>query len=138
MKKVYPAIFTVLEDACLVEIPDMQVLTEAKDLEDAFSMARDAIGVKGIAMEDDGEELPRASKLTDINPAEGAFAEEGGETYVLLVDVDFDIYRKKHDQKMVRRNVTLPMWLNYEADLAGVNVSGILQEALIKKLDLRR
>lgn len=138
MKKVYPAIFTVLEDACLVEIPDMQVLTEAKDLEDAFSMARDAIGVKGIAMEDDGEELPRASKLTDINPAEGTFAEEGGETYVLLVDVDFDIYRKKHDQKMVRRNVTLPMWLNYEADLAGVNVSGILQEALIKKLDLRR
>ena len=35
---------------------------------------------------------------------------------------------------MVRRNVALPSWLNYEADQAGVNVSRILQEALMSVL----
>lgn len=40
--------------------------------------------------------------------------------------------------KTVRRNVALPSWLNYEADKAGVNVSRILQDALIKALKLKR
>ena len=51
-----------------------------------------------------------------------------------LVDVDFDIYRKRLDQKMVRRNVTLPSWLNAAADKANLNVSRVLQEALKSKL----
>ena len=54
------------------------------------------------------------------------------------VDVDFLEYRRKVDTKTVRRNVALPSWLNYEADQAGVNVSRILQEALISTLKLER
>ena len=46
------------------------------------------------------------------------------------VDVDFSEYR--------RRNVAFPSWLNYEAEHAGVNVSRILQEALINTLGLER
>ena len=51
-----------------------------------------------------------------------------------FVDIDSAIYRKKIDTKTVRRNVALPSWLNYEADQAGVNVSRILQEALMNVL----
>ena len=54
------------------------------------------------------------------------------------VDVDFTEYRKKIDTKTVRRNVALPSWLNYEAERAGVNVSRILQEALMSTLHLER
>lgn len=40
--------------------------------------------------------------------------------------------------KTVRRNVALPSWLNYAADQAGVNVSRILQEALMSVLKIER
>lgn len=66
---------------------------------------------------------------------EGEFKKEG-ESIVTLVDIDFEMYRKKHDNKMVNRNVTLPNWLNVKADPANINVSKVLQEALIEKLEL--
>ena len=45
MKAVYPVIFTEDEKGeYLVEVPDMGILTEGKDLSDAMFMARDAIG----------------------------------------------------------------------------------------------
>ena len=54
------------------------------------------------------------------------------------MDVDLAEYRRKVDNKTVRRNVTLPNWLNQEAEAANLNVSRVLQEALMKKLDVRR
>jgi post-segregation antitoxin (ccd killing protein) len=50
------------------------------------------------------------------------------------VDIDFSEYRKKIDNKTIRRNVALPSWLNYEAEHSGINVSRTLQEALITTL----
>ena len=55
-----------------------------------------------------------------------------------LVDIDFMIYRRKLDNKSVRRNVTIPNWLNQEAEEAHLNVSRVLQEALMAKLDVTR
>ena len=49
-------------------------------------------------------------------------------------DVDLVAYRRKMDSKMVRRNVTLPNWLNLEAEKAQINVSKVLQEALMTRL----
>ena len=53
------------------------------------------------------------------------------------VDVDFSEYRRKIDTKTVRRNVALPSWLNYEAEHAGINVSRVLQEALMNVLNVK-
>ena len=134
LKKVYPAIFTEQKNGSfLIEVPDMGILTEGKTIEDAMFMARDAIGIKGITMQDKNEEIPAASKLENIDIAAGTFAHDG-KGIIALVDIDFDEYRRKHDNKMVRRNVTLPNWLNCAADEAGVNVSQILREALAEKL----
>lgn len=36
----------------------MGIFTEGTDLEDAIEMARDAIGLNGIVMQDDGEDIP--------------------------------------------------------------------------------
>ena len=47
-------------------------------------------------------------------------------------------YRRKIDTKTVRRNVALPSWLNYEAEHAGINVSRVLQEALMNVLNVNR
>ena len=63
------------------------------------------------------------------------FADDG-KGIVTLVDVDFLVYRRKNDKRMVRRNLTLPNWLNQEAEKANLNVSKVLQEALMAKLDV--
>ena len=140
MKNVYPVIFTPLndkKDTVLAEVPDLKILTEGYGMSDAIYMVRDAIGLKGISYEDDGMDIPAASSLSDINVSEGTFAEDG-EGYVSLVDIDFVEYRRRVDNKTVRRNVTLPNWLNQEAEKAHLNVSKVLQEALMVKLNVSR
>ena len=133
MKKVYPVIMTQVEGSVLVEVPDLEILTEGKDLNDAMEMARDAIGVTGITMQDEKMGIPDPRPIESIDVSKGAFAEHG-KGIVTLVDIDFDKYRRMIDEKMVRRNVTIPNWLNERAEEAHINVSGVLQEALKAKL----
>lgn len=137
MKNVYPVIFTQTEDVILIEVPDLEILTQGQDLIDAVEMARDAIGLKGISFEDSQMTIPQPSKIEEVNVEKGTFATEGV-SYVSLVDIDFTAYRRKLDNKTVRRNVTLPNWLNQEAEKAGINVSKVLQEALMTKLEVTR
>ena len=133
MKNVYPVFFTKTNENILVEVPDFSILTEGNDMNDAMEMARDAIELECVSMEDNNEKIPSQSDLKDLDITKGTFANDG-ETIVSFVDIDSAIYRKKIDTKTVRRNVALPSWLNYEADQAGVNVSRILQEALMNVL----
>ena len=92
-------------------------------------MARDAIGIMGIDMEDDKEQLPVPSAVANVR-------RENESDIVTLVDVDFTDYRRKNDTRAVRRNVSLPCWLDAEADRAGINVSAVLQAALKNELRL--
>lgn len=140
MKKAYPTFIAKDGDIFLVYVPDMEIYTEGKDFADAMEMARDAIGIAGISMEDNSEDLPEPSTQdVAINKAkkdtEILDFSKGIQTYV---DVDFSAYRKKVDTKTVRRNVALPSWLNYEAERAGINVSRVLQEALMQTLNVNR
>lgn len=140
MKRVYPVIFTPVnddKDTVLIEVPDLGILTEGYGMADAVNMARDAIGLKGIYFEDENREIPEPSRMQDINILDGTFAEDG-EGCVSLVDIDFTEYRRRVDNKTVRRNVTLPNWLNQEADKANINVSRVLQEALMTKLGVSK
>ena len=140
MKQVYPVIFTQLndeKDTVLIEVPDLEILTEGFGMADAVEMARDAIGLKGICYEDEGKEIPTPRTMAEVNSSKGTFA-GAGESFVSLVDIDFQEYRRRADNKTVRRNVTLPNWLNQEAEQAHVNVSRVLQEALMMKLGVSR
>lgn len=137
VKSVYPVFLTQANTIVLVEVPDLEILTEGKDIPDAIEMARDAIELKCVSLEDEGINIPKPSDISTLNVNAGTFAEEG-KTIVSLVDVNPAEYRKKIDTRTVRRNVALPSWLNYEAEQAGVNVSRILQEALMSTLNLER
>lgn len=137
MKNVYPVFFTKTDTIILVEVPDLEILTEGKDMSDAIEMARDAIELKCVSMEDDGTEIPLPSEISSLDTNNGTFAEDGI-TVVSLVDIDSGEYRRKIDTKTVRKNVTIPSWLNYEAEHAGINVSRVLQEALMNVLNVER
>lgn len=143
MKKVYPVIFTETENNILIEVPDLNILTEANEegkekasFADAIMMARDAIGLSCISAEDEGEPIAEASLLSEIDINKGAFAEVGTGV-VSFVDVNLTEYRRRVDNKTVRRNVTLPNWLNKEAEAANLNVSKVLQDALVQKLEIK-
>ena len=141
MKNAYPTFIAKINNDYLVFVPDMKIYTEGTSIADAIEMARDAIGLKGIDLEDENIELPKPS---DADKAIELAKEDADEDFdystglLTYVDVDFSEYRKKHDNKMVRRNVTLPCWLNYAADKAQLNVSKVLQEALQEKLAVKR
>jgi len=129
MKKVYPIVMTKGEKYIVVFVPDFNINTQGTDYADAMEMARDAIGLMGIDMEDEKEPIPEPSNLDDIK-------KEHEDDMITLVDVDFSEYRRKMDMRTVRRNVTLPSWLNYEAEKSGINVSAVLQEGLKRALNV--
>ncbi|MEA5057235.1 MAG: type II toxin-antitoxin system HicB family antitoxin [Anaerotignum propionicum] len=137
MKKVYPVIFTHDADVFLVEVPDLEILTEGSDLVNAIYMARDAIGLKGIAIEDEGDEVPEPSEVENIDVKKSVFYKDKN-SFISLVDIDFSEYRRRHDNKMVRRNVTLPNWMNVAAEKENINVSKVLQEALSERLQIAK
>ncbi|MBD5453687.1 MAG: HicB family protein [Lachnospiraceae bacterium] len=144
MKQVYSTFIVNTNDGSdhpfLVCVPDMEIFTEGDTFADAIEMARDAIGVAGISMEDNKEELPIPSdQLAAIEKVkQNTEIIDFSEGILTYVDVDFLEYRKKVDTKTVRRNVALPSWLNYEAEHAGINVSRVLQEALMNVLNVKR
>lgn len=136
MRQAYPVIFTQIDDkknTVLIEVPDLELMTEGFGTADAMLMARDAIGVNIITRQDRDEDIPDPSDISQINVEKGIFAGEG-KSYISLVDLDIDEYRRREDNRTVRRNVTLPNWLNQKAEKAHINVSGVLQEALKQKL----
>ena len=140
MRSVYPVIFTQTYDekeTVLIEVPDLEILTEGYGMVDAIAMARDAIGLKGISLEDDNRTIPAPRNVKDIDIANATFRDDG-EQCIALVDIDFKEYRRAVDNKSVRRNVTLPNWLNKEAEQAHINVSNVLKEALMEVLGVKQ
>ena len=128
MKTAYPAIFRKLKDGYTVHVPDFPLDTQGDTLAEAMEMARDAMGIMGIDMEDDKKPLPTPSNIASLSCGPGEFTS--------LVDIDFSAYRRAHERRTVRRNVTLPSWLDDEAKKAGINVSAVLQTALKEELQI--
>lgn len=130
MKQVYPVIFTTLDSGYMAYVPDFEINTQGDDLAQAIEMARDAIGLMGIDMEDEQSVLPSPSPISSLKSAPNEI--------ITLVDVDFTEYRRKNDMRAVKKNCTIPSWLNFAAERAGINFSATLQAALKKELGIEK
>lgn len=131
MKRAYPVILTPADGTVLAYFPDFDTGTEGRTIADAIDMSADAIGLLGITLEDEGRPIPEPSPLSSVKP-------ENDGDLVTLVSVDFAAYRRRNDTRVVRRNVSLPSWLDDAARAANVNVSAILTAALKNELNLNR
>jgi hypothetical protein len=134
MTVVYPVIFTETKDekeTVLVFIPDFNGMTEGYGIADAIGMAKDYIGNRLYDKAD--AEFPASTPIADVDVSKGEFS-ESGKPFVSLVDVDMDVFRRKEKSRMVRRNITLPEWLDEMATEAKINVSAVVQEALKERL----
>ena len=74
---------------------------------------------------EDGKKIPPASPINKIHPDK-----EIGEGFVSLLPLDMDAYAAKYGSRSVRKNLTIPAWLNTFADEEKLNVSKVLQDAL--------
>lgn len=128
MKRSYPIVLMPEERGYTVFIPDFNINTQGDNLTEAIEMSRDAIGLMGIDMEDDGKSIPAASAIRDVMCK--------SKEIVSLVDVDFAEYRRKNDMKVVKKNCTIPSWLCYEAEKANINFSQLLQAAIKNELNI--
>ena len=127
MKDAYPIILTKDGGFYVVTIPDLEINTQGETIAEAMEMARDAIGMVGCYKQDEKQAIAPPSALGDIKAAKG--------DTVTLVDVDFDEYRRRYESRTVKKNCTIPSWLNAEAEKAGINFSSVLQNALKEELN---
>lgn len=129
-KVVYSAIFEPEESGGYsVEFPDLPgCITEGDTLDLAFSMARDAMGIYLSQLESEGKEFPGATDPALLRPE--------GKAVVALVDIDMLAYKQKHDNRAVKKTLSIPQWLNTMAEREGVNFSNILQTALKERLKI--
>ena len=120
---VYTAILKPYDGGFTVEVPDVPgCATGGKTIEEAIHMVKDALCGCLCVYEDEGIALPAPRTPDHFDLADGAFA--------ALVDVDTLEYRKATDTRAVRKNVSLPAWMAYQADQRGINCSQVLQDAL--------
>lgn len=133
MKAVYPIIIYPKdsgEATHYVEIPDIDRGTQGENLADCMDMARDALCLWAVTEMDAGRTIPEPSEPSSLDVPAGAVA--------TLIDVDFDEYRRKIANRAVRKNCTIPAWLNEAAEKQGVNFSAVLQRALMEQLGVNQ
>lgn len=136
MKYIYPAIIKHTTDdkafpngVYEVSFPDLPTcFTFGNTLQEAFINGQDALNLILWGLEDDKKVIPSPSDFTTIKHSEN-------ET-VTLIDSDTTEYRKKYDNRVVKKTLTLPAWLNTKALEENINFSKVLQEGLLKRLGL--
>lgn len=131
MKYIYPAIFTPEADGgYLVEFPDLpECYTDGESLEDAFYNAEDALALMMWTLEEKKAPITAPSNPADITVPAGAI--------VSLVKADTLPVRKMNDNRAIRKNVTIPGWLNTIACEHNINFSQLLQNAIIRECGIK-
>ena len=130
-KLFYPAIFHKAEEGGFwISFPDIpECLTEGDDMQQAYEMAVEALGLALVNRKEEKEEIPVPSEIDRIQGEDGT---------LVIVEFDMQEYLRKHNAKAVKKTLSIPEWLNEEATAMGVNFSQVLQEALMSKLNIGR
>jgi len=132
MKYVYPAIFTAEEGNILVSVPDLPGLhTFGHSMADALFMAQDAIEMWLWDAENKAEAIPPASSQKKI-----AKLCKSPDQVVSMVAADTDEYRRQNDTRAVKKTLSIPAWLNHQAEKANAPFSQILQQGLKEYLHI--
>jgi predicted RNase H-like HicB family nuclease len=132
MKYVYAAILTPEEGNILVSVPDLQGLhTFGSSMADALFMAQDAIEMWLWDAENAGDAIPPASNQKKI-----AGMCESPDQVVSMVAADTDEYRRQNDSRAIKKTLSMPAWLNHQAEKANAPFSQILQQGLKEYLHI--
>ena len=125
----YPAIFHPEDVGFSVKIPDIDgCFTEGDTLAEAYRNSVEAIGIN---LEDisDPKNFPDPSNPATLTVPHGDF--------VAIIEFDMIDYTRRHSTKSVKKTLTIPSWLNAEAEAHHINFSSVLQAALKQQLGIQ-
>lgn len=123
---VFPAIFTFDGKYYNVDFIDLKGCSTFGDsIQNAYLMAQEAMGL----YLDNLTNFPDPTlDISNIVLQENQL--------VSFVSIDMDEYRKKFNNKSIKKTLTIPEWLNYLSEKNNINFSQVLQEALKEKLGI--
>lgn len=127
-KLFYPALFHKAEEGGFwITFPDFpECMTQGDDIQDAYEMASDALGLAIVSRQADKESLPTPSVPCTIPSEQDAFC--------VVIEFDLLSYQRKHNSRAVKKTLSIPEWLNEAAISMNINFSQVLQDALIQKV----
>ncbi len=124
---VYPAIFHPEEAGYSVFFPDLKgCQSQGETIEEATLMAQEALGAYLECFEEDGKAIPYPSLPK-------ALISENND-FIVMISVDVVIFKEKVNNKAIKKTLTIPAWLNIEAEKQHINFSSVLKEALIERI----
>jgi predicted RNase H-like HicB family nuclease len=129
MKYTYPAVFhPAKEGGYWIEFPDLpDVFSQGETIEECIEMASDALAMWLVDNED---------RKLDAAPPTIGYKSPHEEDIVTLISADTNSYRAKNDNRVIKKTLTLPNWLNEKALEAHLNFSHVLQEGIKRHLRL--
>ena len=127
----YVAVLSYDDDGISVEFPDFPgCLSCADTTEEAARNAREALGLHLWSMEKDNDEIPAPTEVSKIKLEE--------KQVPLMVEVFMPPIRERQSNRFTKKTLSIPSWLNAEAERAGVNFSQLLQASLKEHLQIER
>lgn len=127
---IFPAVFDYAEDGISIEFPDLPgCLPCADNVDEAVKNAKEALMLHLYGMEEDNEEIPEPTPINKIHLEPNQA--------IVLTDVFMPPFRERQKTRYVKKTLSIPSWLNAEAEHYGINFSAVLQEALKQRLHSR-
>ena len=125
----YTATFSHDDDGWLVEFPDLdRCATNAETLDEAIIQANNILEDYMAILERDHVSIPAPTPYDQIK------APTGGDKQRIVVSMHNA--RSRWQNKTVKKTVTLPTWIVQVASEKGINLSALLQDALMKTLKI--
>lgn len=125
MKTAYPAFFHNESDSYWVEFPDLEgCFSDGGTIAEAAINAEEALGLYLCSLMERNISIPSPSDIRKLTPTDG---------FVTLIATEPLKYRKSN--KSVKKTLTIPDWLNVEAEKRHVNFSSVLQQALMSIIE---
>ena len=146
MKVIYPVLFyEEKEGGYSVFVPDLQkalntsASTCGSTLEEAMSMAEDLIAGLVLDEMEEGNKIPKASKIENVSFEElEKYLDIENWDYVskfkTYISVDITSFAEKWGKELIKKTVNIPKWINAKAESLKINFSKTLEEALLQKI----
>ncbi len=146
MKVIYPVLFYEEKDGGYsVFVPDLEkalnttATTCGSTLEEAMEMAEDLIAGLLLDEMEEGNQIPKASKIENISFEE--FEKRLDiknwdyiSKFKTYISVDISSFAEKWGKELIKKTVNIPKWINTKAESLKINFSKTLEEALLQKI----
>ncbi len=125
----YIAVFAYYEDGISITFPDLPgCVSFGKDEDEAMKCAKEVLMLHLWGMEQDDMNIPAPSSLHSI--------ELSKDEIPTMIEVFMPPFREKQNSRFVKKTLSIPYWLNLEAEHRGINFSKLLQNAIKQELKL--